>query len=514
MAAIPAPPVPVVGREFGEPSWVKVIKTTTHNANQVMLQELISDDANGDGLADWQNAEPSEVETEWKLLQASAGGAGPNEGLAGMADDMGDGSETVTRRYEFYKYGADPNTLDGETGEAMCSEVQLTTDPGDPLFLHGVGTAVAVTDANGDTYYVNCEAQVVVGPYIGAQMAGFAAAVPLGLVDHLQDGESGVPYTPRTVVVGGVPPYSISITSESLPPGLTIGDYVQDLEVRHGVMTGTPTAGGDFPFTVAVVDSNGSYASQGYSLHVAGLPAPQVDLTVERQGSGSGTVSGNGIACPGTCTAHIDAGTAISLSATPAAGSTFSGWSGPCSGTGTCDFALTSASTVVATFTQQWLLTVARAGTGSGTVSDANIGIDCGQACAATLDQGTAVALAAVAASGSVFTGWSGDCAGTGTCSPAMTAARSVTATFVPSTQLFPITVTVSGNGSVSSMPKGINCGKQCSKTFTVGTTVTLTAKPARKNGTFVGWGGACSGTSLTCTLTVLKAEAVTAAFR
>jgi hypothetical protein len=40
--------------------------------------------------------------------------------------------------------------------------VQPTTDPNDPLYRHGVGTSVAVTDANGDTYYVDCEAQEVV----------------------------------------------------------------------------------------------------------------------------------------------------------------------------------------------------------------------------------------------------------------------------------------------------------------------------------------------------------------
>ena len=57
------------GREFGEPSWVKVIKTTTHNTNPVALGDLISDDTDGDGLANWQNGEPDEVETEWHLLQ-------------------------------------------------------------------------------------------------------------------------------------------------------------------------------------------------------------------------------------------------------------------------------------------------------------------------------------------------------------------------------------------------------------------------------------------------------------
>ena len=70
VAAIPAPvvPIPVVaGKEFGEPSWVKVIKTTTHNINPVALQDLVSDDADSDGLPDWQNGEPDEVETEWYL---------------------------------------------------------------------------------------------------------------------------------------------------------------------------------------------------------------------------------------------------------------------------------------------------------------------------------------------------------------------------------------------------------------------------------------------------------------
>ena len=67
-----------------------------------------------------------------------AGGGGANDEPQGVADDMADGSEVVTRRYEFYRYGADPNTLDGETGEAMCSEVQPTTDPNDPLYRHGV----------------------------------------------------------------------------------------------------------------------------------------------------------------------------------------------------------------------------------------------------------------------------------------------------------------------------------------------------------------------------------------
>jgi hypothetical protein len=277
VAAIPAPVVPIpAGKQYGEPSWVKVIKTKTHNAHDVALDDLISDDRDGDGLADWQNQEPDEVETEFKLLQANNAGDAAKDELQGGADDMGDGSENVTRRYEFYRYGAAADTLDGENGEAMCSEVNPTTDPNDPGYLHGLGSHVAVSDANGDTYYVDCTAQVVVGNYVGAQMAGFDAAAPLGLIDNLQDAEKDQAYTARTVVVGGNSPYTISITQGSLPAGLTLGDHTDPNTgiTSLGVLSGTPTAGGDYTFTVQATDASNVTVSKAYSLHVGGIAPP------------------------------------------------------------------------------------------------------------------------------------------------------------------------------------------------------------------------------------------------
>lgn len=77
-------------------------------------------------------------------------------------------------------------------------------------------------------------------------------------------------------------------------------------------------------------------------------------------------------------------------------------------------------------------LTVTKTGTGSGTVTSAPTGIDCGGTCSAGFPQETAVTLTATAATGSTFTGWSGDCAGTSTtCTVSMAQARTVTATFV-----------------------------------------------------------------------------------
>lgn len=66
------------------------------------------------------------------------------------------------------------------------------------------------------------------------------------------------------------------------------------------------------------------------------------------------------------------------------------------------------------------------------------------------------------------------------------------------------------GNGMVTSSPAGINCGTDCSESYTSGTVVMLTAK-ASAGSTFVGWSGACSGT--TCSVTMDTGKSVTASF-
>jgi hypothetical protein len=75
-------------------------------------------------------------------------------------------------------------------------------------------------------------------------------------------------------------------------------------------------------------------------------------------------------------------------------------------------------------------LTVTKKGGGSGTVSSAPAGIDCGALCAAFLEEGTKVTLTAVADSGSEFTGWSGACSGTGSCVVVLAAEAEVAADF------------------------------------------------------------------------------------
>jgi len=78
----------------------------------------------------------------------------------------------------------------------------------------------------------------------------------------------------------------------------------------------------------------------------------------------------------------------------------------------------------------------------------------------------------------------------------------------------YTLTVTVNGTGSgtVTSTPAAISCKPTCSASFTSGTQVKLTAKPA--TGSYlVGWSGVCKGTSLTCTVTLNANASVTATF-
>jgi urocanate hydratase len=91
---------------------------------------------------------------------------------------------------------------------------------------------------------------------------------------------------------------------------------------------------------------------------------------------------------------------------------------------------MTAALATTARFAKTKRLTVVKAGTGGGTVKSGPTGITCGTTCTHVFVAGTVVTLTATAKSGSRFTGWSGACSGTGTCSVTMNAAKAVTATF------------------------------------------------------------------------------------
>jgi hypothetical protein len=266
-------------------------------------------------------------------------------------------------------------------------------------------------------------------------------------------------------------------------------------------------------------DSNGTItivfaAGAADNPTVSGIAIDQnPTLSVALAGAGSGTVTSApaGISCGTICSATFATGTAVTLTAAPASGSSFTGWSGACTGTSTCTVPMNAAESVTATFSTT-ALTVTKAGSGSGTITSSPAGISCGATCSATFSSGTVLTLTANAASGSTFAGWSGACSGTSaTCTTTLSGAENVTATFTSLTQPLTIVELGTGSGTVTSSPAGIACGSTCSAAFTTGASVSLTAAAA-SGSTFTGWGGACSGTGA-CAVTMSAAENVTATF-
>jgi hypothetical protein len=164
---------------------------------------------------------------------------------------------------------------------------------------------------------------------------------------------------------------------------------------------------------------------------------------------------------------------------------------------------------------------------GNGTVQSADKVISCGNKCTAPYIGGTAVTLTAKAGSGSTFTGWTGACTGIGSCTVTVTGAAAVSATFTPNppsaggggggggvaggggggttASTFKLTINRNGKGTVTTNPAGTS--------FASGKVVTLTATPD-PGAPWNGWSGACTGTALTCTITMTKDTSVTANFK
>ncbi len=254
-------------REYGPATWVKSIKTSTHNNREVRLRDLVSDDPNDERDRNWRNGEPAEVEVEWQLLQFrfSRPGGGKNAKLKARPEELPQGDEVITRRYEFFKYGG---PLDPASGEALTETVG-------PDGLHGIG---------------DYENTVVVGEYLGAQMSAFDVAAPVGLIEQVQDGVVNEVYPNRLIVIGGNLPF-LATNSGALPAGLSFDGVT-------GQLSGTPTESGVFSFTVGAVAGNNPAVRRTYTITIAPSAAavlpPRSTIDTVAEPLEAGVTQGNG----------------------------------------------------------------------------------------------------------------------------------------------------------------------------------------------------------------------------
>ncbi len=160
----------------------------------------------------------------------------------------------------------------------------------------GLGTATAGT---GSTYSINWDTTTAAnGPHVLKAVAtdtgGYSTTssailvitpggpVPLTLQPCASSGQVGVPYNSSLVATGGTPPYQFSISSGSLPGGLTLNSST-------GAITGTPMTAGTFSFTATVSDST-SPTPQTVNSNTSTVIAPALAALTLQSSASSGQV--------------------------------------------------------------------------------------------------------------------------------------------------------------------------------------------------------------------------------
>jgi hypothetical protein len=167
-------------------------------------------------------------------------------------------------------------------------------------------------------------------------------------------------------------------------------------------------------------------------------PVPTGTLTVSMVGGGRGTVTATGIDCPGVCSASYARGTPVTLYAAPAAGSTFSGWGGRCTGSATCTISVERATELAASFgltpaAPGFVVAITIGGAGSVVGPD----LTCPPECRVPLGVHQEISFTARPSPGWYFRGWSGACTGVGQCKLTGDESKSLRALFDPAMRVW-----------------------------------------------------------------------------
>jgi len=340
-------------------------------------------------------------------------------------------------------------------------------------------------------------------------------------------------------------------TEETLAVDQSDGDvYVGDIE-RHGVVDEFDASGAYIAQigpefgpsllleqgnpTAMTVDSGASSPNEG-DVYVTGnhsgksnlyafgplTAVTEETLDAKTTGTGEGAVECKvPMGSYTTCLAKYAAGTELTVRVMVEAGSELSSFSGTGSAqscaASPCTFTLAEASTVTATVNlialAKYPLTVAVTPSGSGTFECRVKGAK--GPCASEYEENVEVEVIETPGSGYRFEAWTGACSGAGACVVKMAGAESVTAKNRVALPAFPLTVFVTGQGTVESTPAGIVCAspaEECTGELEGEVTLTETPKPG-SGYEFAGWIGCRKATATTCKVDVTAAAEVTAVF-
>jgi hypothetical protein len=305
---------------------------------------------------------------------------------------------------------------------------------------------------------------------------------------------------------------TLTVAVDSANGGTVAADPAPDANGKYALgatvtLTATPEAGSVFDsWSGAVTGILASAtvtmdASKFVTAHFVPVANARHVLALDAQPAGSGTVT----AAPAPdLYGRYEAGTTVTLTATPAVGYVFDAWSGAASGAvSQVAVTLDAPKAVTAQFAPaRYALTLITAPPGSGSVSVSPLPDADG-----LYAHGTVVTLTASPAIGYAFTSWNGAASGAGLqTSVTLDAAKTATANFVPRRTLT-LSAVPSDGGSVSAAPAPGADGM-----YAHGTVVTLTATPAA-GFAFTSWSGGVPGAGLQTSVTLDADKTATANF-
>jgi uncharacterized repeat protein (TIGR01451 family) len=218
----------------------------------------------------------------------------------------------------------------------------------------------------------NIDVQLNTSPTSGADLGVFslgASPTPAGVGTDLTFTASVLNLGPQAatgVTFTDTLPTGVNFVSATATPGscvqsngivkCSVGALASALNSKVSIVV-TPTAVGTITNSMSVTANEPDPVAGNNNATQTVKVVAMLTLTVTKAGNGSGTVTDNGMSglnCGSTCSANYLQGTSVSLSATPAGDSVFTGWSGACTGSDPngCSIAMNSNQTVTATFSQ------------------------------------------------------------------------------------------------------------------------------------------------------------------
>ena len=315
VAEVEAPEPPEAPERYGNAQWMKVF--VRQLPRTVTLDELITENPNTVPM------DPAQLEVQWDVIQAEplTGSNGhQRRNRKSGSTNLDPTTRTVVRRYELYNY---TGAVDPITNEALCADLTCTAPQAGEL-----------------------------GDFISAQMTAVEVQGDNLTVKSAGTGSGRVESSDKVIACGNkcvaayVADTAVTLSAKA-DSGSTFAGW-------SGACSGTQTT-----CTVSVrgaiaATANWSQAVTGGG-GGGGSGGGSGGLTLKVATSNPGTVTSNvgGINCGNVCQANYAAGTSVTLTATPPAGKSFTGWSGACTGTSsTCTLTVNANLSAKASFSK------------------------------------------------------------------------------------------------------------------------------------------------------------------